>query len=63
MRKIFEGLKILLKYDPDGDADAQHDELFASDVPPDKMEPDDVKQLTDLGWRWDTRLTSWRKFT
>jgi hypothetical protein len=62
VQKVFEGLKILLKYEPKGDCCAEHDEFYAGQFPPEKMEEADVKKLDDLGWHWDESLPSWRKF-
>jgi hypothetical protein len=62
MRKVFEGLQILMKYDPEGDCCAEHDEFFASHFPPEKMEEADAKKLCDLGWLWDESLPAWKKF-
>ncbi len=63
MKKVAEGLQILLKYDPDGGCCAEHDEFYAgNDCPPEKMTPEDVARLDELGWLWDADLPSWMKF-
>ena len=61
--KILEGLKILLKYEPHAEADAQHDVLMAGGPKPDKLDEVDRKDLEDLGWSYDIREESWRMFT
>ena len=61
MKKIYEGLGILLKYAPNGSCDAQHDELFAEG--PRGVSEEDAVKLAELGWRWDQQIDSWAKFT
>ena len=63
MKTIHEGLTILLRYDPEGDFSAEHDEVYAGGGHPDEMEPDDVAKLLELGWRWDESMDSWVCFT
>ena len=62
-KKIFEGLKILLKYKPDAEVDAQHDVLMAGGPEPSKLDQAELKELDELGWSYDIREESWRAFT
>jgi hypothetical protein len=63
MKAVLEILQLLSKYDPDGEVDAEHDELYVSgDFAPDKLGPADVRRLEQLGCRWDEGYGSWRKF-
>ena len=61
--KIIEGLKILLKYHPEAEVDAQHDTLYAAGPKPDKLDEGDRKELQNLGWTYDITCDSWRRFT
>lgn len=63
MGAIAAGLEILIPYGGPDDFMAEHDEIFACTVPPDKMKAEDVKSLDDLGWRWVENMGSWSKFT
>lgn len=63
VKAILEGLQILIKYDPDGSFNAEHDEVFAGGPPPDDMTLEDVKRLHDLNWRWKPDFPCWAKFT
>lgn len=61
--KIIEGLKILLKYHPDAQVDAQHDLLYAAGPKPEKLDEDDRAEMQSLGWTYDVREDSWKRFT
>lgn len=61
--KVLEGLKILLKYRPRSDVAAEHEAIYAGGPQPDQLTEDDRIELTNLGWAYDVKLTSWRKFT
>jgi len=61
--KILEGLKILLKYYPDAEVDAQHDVLLAAGPRPEKLDEHDRQELSNLGWTYDIREVSWRRLT
>jgi hypothetical protein len=61
--KIIDGLKILLKYYPDAEVDAQHDKLLAGGPKPEKLEETDRAELANLGWTYDIGEESWRRFT
>lgn len=61
--KILEGLKILLRYDPEAEVDAQHDTLYAGGPKPEKLDEPDRRELENLGWAYDIQCDSWRRFT
>ena len=61
--KIIDGLKILLKYHPDAQVDAQHDLLFAAGPKPEKLDEADRAEMRNLGWSYDVKEASWRRFT
>ncbi len=61
--KIINGLKILLKYHPDAEVDAQHDTLLAAGPKPEALDEAERKEMQDLGWSYDVREASWRRFT
>jgi len=63
MKRIFKGLEILIKYDPDGDTSAEHDILYASDIHPHLISDEDLSILKENGWFYDSELESWSKFT
>ena len=48
IKECIEGLSILAKYDPDGDMDAQHDEIYAGSTDPSLMEAADREDLERL---------------
>lgn len=63
MRRVFEGLQILLKYNSEGYFCAQHDQIFtegAGRVLPENISEEDKKVLKDNGWFWEHG--SWTKF-
>lgn len=62
MKKIYEGLQILLKYEPEGGMSAEHDEVFADGPSPANMSAEDVEKLEELGWRFQPEFDSWRAF-
>ena len=61
--KIIEGLKILLKYYPNAEVDAQHDVLLAGGPKPDQIKDEDRQELKNLGWSYSISEESWRRFT
>lgn len=61
--KIIDGLKILLKYHPNAEVDAQHDMLYAAGPAPEKIAEDDRTELQNLGWTYNVREASWGRFT
>ncbi len=54
MEDLIKALQIFLKYDnPNWPTHCEHDELMiVGDYHPDKMEPEDVKKLDELGFNW-----------
>jgi hypothetical protein len=56
-------LDIFLKYETDDSIAAEHDELYACDIPPAKMDPQDVICLEEEGWSWSESYDCWRHFT
>lgn len=63
MKDVYDGLAILLRYDPDGDFDSQHDQLFCGGPRPDLIDAADFAKLDDLGFFWNEEFESWSKFT
>ena len=63
MKRLFNGLGVLLKYDPDGDTCAEHDLIYCGGVSPDKMTEEDLKILEDSGFFYDEDDAGWNKFT
>lgn len=63
MEELAEILKILLKYSPDGDVYAEHDQLFLAGPPPDKLSDFDRTQLDHLMCYYDESTQSWSIFT
>jgi len=63
MQKIRDGLDILLRYEPDGEACAQHDVIYACGVEPDDIGREDRDKLEKLRWMWDHSNDSWYTFT
>lgn len=61
MKKIAEGLNILLKYAPTGEVQPAHDVIYASG--PQKVSPLDAAYLRKIGWRWDDANGCWAVFT
>jgi hypothetical protein len=62
-KDVVAGLTVLLKYEPEAEIDAQHDQLFASSVDPEKVKDDDCDTLLRHKWLWDPKLESWYCFT
>jgi len=63
MKDIAAGLAVLMRYQPDGDACAEHDELTACDVPPSKMSSEHLAALETAGWFWSENEECWMTFT
>jgi hypothetical protein len=64
MDTIRDGITILLRYlnaDDYHDIAFEHDQMWCDGPPPDKMEMNDVKRLSDLGWFWDD-VERWSHF-
>ena len=54
MEQLIEALQIFSKYDkPAYPTHCEHDQLYiCGDYDPEKMDPDDVKKLDELGFFW-----------
>jgi hypothetical protein len=63
MNDLCEILKILLKYSPDGDVYAEHDQLFLTGPSPDMISEFDRTQLNYLMCHYDESTQSWYIFT
>jgi hypothetical protein len=64
MKKVHEGLSILLRYQPEGgEFHAEHDEIFAAGPAPQEMASGDARRLRELGWDYSVKFESWKKFT
>lgn len=66
-RDVIGGLVIFANYAPKGGPEAheicaEHDEIFAGSVHPDKLTEEERKALADLGWTYDESLPSWRRY-
>lgn len=59
MKKVYEGLAILLKYDPDGDIAAHHDQILTGGPSPSEASKEDLDALEKLGWRFDLHENCW----
>lgn len=62
MKDVFAGLAILLKYDPKGDFAAEHDVIYCSDFPKEKISVEDLASLDENGWFWDKQFSCWATF-
>ncbi len=62
MKRVYEGLAVLVKYDPNGYFAAEHDEIFAGGPEPIRITEEDLATLKKLGWSWDESLPAWHKF-
>lgn len=64
MKRLYEGLGILMKYTPNGDTCADHDIIWAApDVKEDTLSEEDTKRMHALGWQWDSPAGSWAFLT
>ncbi len=64
MKEIYDGLAILMKYEPEGGVDASHDLFCAAPFTGrDDVSAEDQKTLDALGWHWDEDADSWARFT
>ena len=60
-----ESFLIFDKYEPDEKYGtcAEHDEIYACHIPPEKMTKEDVNTLEEYGWNWNSDCGLWRHFT
>lgn len=63
MQRLSDALKVLLKYAPDGDVCAEHDEIYLTGPSPSDISGDDAKELERVRCRWDASTDSWVMFT
>ncbi len=66
MRRIYEGLGILLSYATDetyATCSAEHDELHAWGPEPGALSVEHQARLEELGWRWNDGYDCWSHFT
>ena len=64
MRDILQGLLIFNKYEPDGYFSAEHDEVMCgSTKTKENATEEELKQLEDLGWRWQEEYECYACFT
>ena len=59
-QQLIEGLQILLKYDPELEVVAEHDEIFAGHEI-ETVHDEDEQRLEELGWTWDHEVPAWKK--
>ena len=45
------------------DMSAGHDEIMIGGHAPETLKPEVVKELDDLGWRWEEYFECWAHFT
>ena len=64
MKAVHEALTILLEYveEPDAAILAEHDEIFCSGPPPNKMKPEHRTKLRKLGFSYDRSRENWQKY-
>ena len=60
MKQIYDGLAIFMKYEPDGEINIGHDEIFAGNT--DGISEEDYQALEDLGWSVDDGEECWAHF-
>ena len=64
IRQLYEGVKILMKYEQDGDSiHAEHDQLWCGATDPDDMTTEERQAMDDNGFAWDKDYSSWFIFT
>lgn len=61
MKKVYDGLAILLKYEPDGNISVDHDIIYSGGGDPSEMDAEDLQNLENLGWFWNPDFDSWAK--
>lgn len=61
MRRIFEAMQILLKYNGEDDLSVEHDQIWFSGPDPEKMKDDDLARLAVLRFRWEADM-GWTTF-
>ena len=61
VNRIFEGLKIIEKYQPNFDTYAEHDTIYIGSYNPDEMTEQERVKMEELGWFEGE--DSWQHFT
>jgi len=61
--QLVEGLKILLRYEPDADFAAEHDEFFFGGIKPEDVSEADRAALEACGFFYHETYESWARFT
>lgn len=63
--KIFDGMTIILKYQPDASMSAEHDEIYFGDYAETfrQMNKEERQKMDDLGWFEVEESDSWGHFT
>jgi hypothetical protein len=62
---VHRGLEIIMKYEPDAETAAEHDEIFCGDYQKtsSKMTKEELEEMEGLGWHGRERDNCWAKFT
>lgn len=64
MKRVFEGMQLILSVEPDALLSAEHDEIWAGgEVSYSKMTAEQKNRMEELGWTWDGPFSSWHHFT
>ena len=63
INSLKQALRVFEKYDgPGSHIDAEHDEIYAGQTPPHKMDNADLIVLENLGWYWAAGRGRWRAY-
>jgi hypothetical protein len=63
LAQMMPGLQLILKYEPDAETAAMHDEFFCgSSISIEKMTGDELKIMDDTGWWFVEKFDSWKRF-
>lgn len=57
---LVEGIKILLKYEPDSELAASHDNIYFCSC--EEVSEKDKELLDELGWWFDSSVDSWKYY-
>lgn len=61
--KLFVGLEIIYKYEPNCDFAAEHDEVFCgSNITKNNATFEEKERLEQAGWSWDESLSCYKRF-
>jgi hypothetical protein len=53
-QQFLTAIQIIIKYEPDAEYAAEHDELWFGSFRPEKMLREDKLKLEELGWSYET---------